>query len=70
MASLLDKLSESPQRPTWAEIDLNNLASNFNEIRNRVGAVAKVMAVVKANAYGHALTSPSRMKNSSKNLPG
>jgi alanine racemase len=53
MASLLDKLSESPQRPTWAEIDLNNLASNFNEIKNRVGDVAKVMAVVKANAYGH-----------------
>ena len=53
MASLIDKLAESPQRPTWAEIDLNNLASNFNEIRNRVGDVAKVMAVVKANAYGH-----------------
>jgi alanine racemase len=53
MASLLDKLSDSPQRPTWAEIDLNNLASNFNVIRNRVGDVAKVMAVVKANAYGH-----------------
>jgi alanine racemase len=52
MASLIDKLSDSPQRPTWAEIDLNNLASNFNEIRNRVGDV-KVMAVVKANAYGH-----------------
>jgi alanine racemase len=53
MSSLLDKLSDSPQRPTWAEIDLNNLASNFNVIRNRVGDVAKVMAVVKANAYGH-----------------
>ena len=53
MASLLDKLSDSPQRPTWAEIDLNNLASNFNVIRNRVGDVARVMAVVKANAYGH-----------------
>src|SRR5262250_2060094 len=53
MASLLDKLSDTPQRPTWAEIDLNNLASNFNIIKNRVGDVAKVMAVVKANAYGH-----------------
>ena len=53
MASLFDKLSDSPQRPTWAEIDLNNLASNFNEVKARVGDATKVMAVVKANAYGH-----------------
>ena len=53
MASLVDKLADSPQRPTWVEIDLNNLASNFTVIKNRVGDLAKVMAVVKANAYGH-----------------
>ncbi len=40
-------------RPTWAEIDLNNLASNFNQIRKRVSPAARVMAVIKANAYGH-----------------
>jgi alanine racemase len=41
------------RRPTWAEIDLNNLAANFKKIRERVSPVARVMAVVKANAYGH-----------------
>ena len=41
------------RRPTWAEIDLNNLAANFNQIKQRVSQTARVMAVVKANAYGH-----------------
>jgi len=41
------------RRPTWAEIDLNNLAANFNEVKQRVSPTARVMAVVKANAYGH-----------------
>src|ERR1041384_2550540 len=41
------------RRPTWADIDLNNLAANFNRIRQRVTPAARVMAVVKANAYGH-----------------
>src|SRR6185295_18531659 len=53
MASLIDWDSNNPQRPTWAEIDLNNLATNFNIIRERVGPEVKVMAVVKADAYGH-----------------
>jgi len=41
------------RRPTWAEIDLNNLAANFKKIRERVSPAARVMAVIKANAYGH-----------------
>lgn len=41
------------QRPTWAAIDLDALASNFLAVRERVGAGVKIMAVVKANAYGH-----------------
>jgi alanine racemase len=41
------------QRPTWAEIDLDALASNFQLVRERVGARIKIMAVVKADAYGH-----------------
>ena len=40
-------------RPTWAEIDLEALASNFRVIREHVGPGVKVMAAVKANAYGH-----------------
>jgi alanine racemase len=41
------------RRPTWAEIDLNNLAANFNRIKQLVSPTARVMAVLKANAYGH-----------------
>lgn len=40
-------------RPTWAEIDLDALASNFNQVKTSVGADVQVMGVVKANAYGH-----------------
>lgn len=41
------------QRPTWAEINLDNLAFNFRSVKNFVGADIKYMAVVKADAYGH-----------------
>ncbi len=41
------------RRPTWAEIDLNNLAANFNQVKELVSPAARVMAVLKANAYGH-----------------
>jgi alanine racemase len=40
-------------RPTWAEIHLDNLVANFQQIRNLVSPAARVMAVVKADAYGH-----------------
>jgi len=40
-------------RPTWAEIDLSNLAFNFRSVKNFVGRDIKYMAVVKADAYGH-----------------
>jgi alanine racemase len=41
------------RRPTWAEIDLDALAENLRVIRERVGREVKVMAAVKADAYGH-----------------
>ena len=40
-------------RPTWAEIDLDALAANFRAVRRLVGNEVSVMAVVKADAYGH-----------------
>jgi alanine racemase len=48
-----DEINATPQRPTWAEIDLNALAANFRAVRRLVGSDVKVMAVVKADAYGH-----------------
>jgi alanine racemase len=50
---MINEAEASGQRPTWAEIDLDALASNFRWVRERVGSTVKVMAVVKANAYGH-----------------
>lgn len=40
-------------RPTWAEISLPRLRENFRAIRALIGPAVKVMAVVKADAYGH-----------------
>lgn len=40
-------------RPTWVEIDRDALAANFHLVKERVGSDISVMAVVKANAYGH-----------------
>ncbi|HVF22436.1 MAG TPA: alanine racemase [Pyrinomonadaceae bacterium] len=45
--------TESARRPTWAEIDLSQLAANFKQVKQRVGTTARIVAVVKANAYGH-----------------
>jgi alanine racemase len=53
MPSFRESQTESARRPTWAEIDLNQLAANFKQVKQRVGTTARIMAVVKANAYGH-----------------
>jgi alanine racemase len=39
--------------PTVAEIDLNALRHNLQQLRRMTGGKAEVLAVVKANAYGH-----------------
>jgi alanine racemase len=44
---------ETPGRPTWAGIDLGNLQSNYLEMRRQLTDGARLMAVLKANAYGH-----------------
>jgi alanine racemase len=39
-------------RPTWVEISLSKLRRNFERVRNLAGR-RRVMAVIKADAYGH-----------------
>jgi alanine racemase len=41
------------RRPTWAEINLDNLVHNFRVTREAVGTGVAIMAAVKADAYGH-----------------
>ncbi len=44
---------QKTQRPTRAEINLDNLAFNFNSVKEFVGPEIRFMAVVKADGYGH-----------------
>ncbi len=47
-------------RPTYAEIDLAAIRHNIGQIRAAVGPAVKLIAVVKANAYGHGAVKVSR----------
>jgi len=38
---------------TWAEVDLDAIAYNCRQIKEWIGEETELMAVVKANAYGH-----------------
>ena len=49
------KQTRAAVRPTVAEIDLSAIAFNLRGVRKKVGNKVKVMAVVKANAYGHGI---------------
>src|SRR5579883_3550242 len=41
------------RRPTRAEINLDAVSHNMNVLRAAIGPHVQVMAVVKANGYGH-----------------
>lgn len=43
------------ESPVWAEVDLDAIAHNVAAIKRHVGDCVIVMAVVKANAYGHGI---------------
>ncbi len=45
--------NQSPLRPTWAEVRLQVLATNLRTIAAHLVPTTRLMAVVKANAYGH-----------------
>ncbi|MFC1576104.1 alanine racemase [Candidatus Omnitrophota bacterium] len=48
-------------RPTWAEVDLNAVRHNCKAIRSMLAPRIKIMAVVKANAYGHGMNEVARV---------
>ncbi len=49
----------SPRRPTWVEVDLAAVAENVREVLDQLAGV-KLMAVVKADAYGHGAVQVAR----------
>lgn len=54
----------------WAEINLDNIAHNVREVVKRVGKMTEIMAVVKADAYGHGVkeTIPTLLENGASRL--
>ncbi len=44
-----------------AEINLDNIANNLREVRKAVGEKTKILAVVKADAYGHGAVEVSKV---------
>ena len=48
-----DGITYTHHRPTWAEIDLGAIDHNYRQVRKIVGKGINIMAVVKANGYGH-----------------
>ncbi|MGI4757440.1 MAG: alanine racemase [Janthinobacterium lividum] len=46
-------VSQSHTRPIWAEISVSNLRANFETLRASAGPQVDVLAVIKADAYGH-----------------
>ena len=42
-----------PGRPTWLEVDLEAIAHNVRRVVEIVGPAVKVLAVLKADGYGH-----------------
>ncbi|MCB0191985.1 MAG: alanine racemase [Anaerolineae bacterium] len=51
--------SAQPDRPTWVEIDLDAIANNVSLLA-KLAAPAKVMAILKADAYGHGMVKVTR----------
>lgn len=49
----MPRFSVSPSLRTWAEVDPDALRHNLGVVRNAVGPQPEILAVVKANAYGH-----------------
>jgi alanine racemase len=48
------------RRPTTAYVDLDALRHNLEAVRSEVGPRPKIMAIVKANAYGHGLVTTAK----------
>jgi alanine racemase len=53
-------MSGEPIRPTWAEVDFGAFARNVARVRTRLPEGARLVAVLKANAYGHGAVEAAR----------
>jgi len=58
----LSNKNQAPSKDTWIELNLQNMAWNLEKVRGR--ARVPIMAVIKANAYGHGLEEVGRFLDS------
>jgi alanine racemase len=52
--------SPASTRPAWSEVDLGAVAANYREVRRRVRPGVRIIASIKANAYGHGAVEVAR----------
>ena len=57
-----DNLSTTDR--AWIELNMSNLENNINEFKSIIPKSTEIMAVVKANAYGHGAIPISKFLNS------
>lgn len=58
-----EKLAEIPEKDrrwAWVEIDLNAIRHNLAQVRRCIGVNRRLLAVVKADAYGHGAVQVAR----------
>lgn len=53
-------MAETAAQPAWAVTDLGALEHNYREVARRVGTGVKVIASIKADAYGHGAVACAR----------
>ncbi|MBW7882491.1 MAG: alanine racemase [Caldilineaceae bacterium] len=53
-------MHRTPPRPTWIEISRSALTNNLQQLKMRLAPHTQLMAVVKANAYGHGTVETAR----------
>jgi len=55
---------------TWAEVDINALVNNYTLARRHLSEGTELLAVVKADAYGHGLENTVRLMNKKAVIDG
>ena len=48
-----DNLPHPSLHRTWIEINLDAIKENVRRFRQHIGPTVEIMAVIKADAYGH-----------------
>ena len=49
----LHRIGDTEKRHSWVEVDLNAIRHNASTVKSHIGPGVRLMAVVKADAYGH-----------------